>query len=629
MCGIAGVYNSALTRNGAADFGRTAVGLLSHRGPDDHGVFVENMPEQKLTVLVHTRLSIQDVSQLGHQPMCSDDGRFVLVFNGEVYNFHYLRDLLNDKGYRFASHCDTEVVLKAYHCWGRRCFEKFNGMWSLAIYDRKNSQLLLSRDRFGIKPLYYTWRGDSLVFASEIKALLSYPGVEAVINPAAISDYLSYRMVLGNKTFYKGIHEIPPGCHYIAGNYMRKTVRYWDLSVIADKQDPGEEEALSRIEQLLEQSVRFRMISDVPFGAYLSGGLDSSAIVASMVQVSNKPVKTFTVGFPEKGYNEFEYARCVAEQLQTEHHEITLDCEDYFDLLPKAIGIKDQPLSVPNEIPLYLLSEELKKHISVVLSGEGADELFGGYGRIFRSAYDALPGKGVRGRNVNICRREHFVHQYSYIEYAQKQELLSQPLKDAVSFDLFNQSFYKTCFSRLSRLAPPEQYMWIFQKHHLQGLLRRLDAMTMSSAVEARVPFVDHELVEYVNSLPVHYKLRWISFPHKIAASVLTARQISEVYDITKYALRRIYNNTLPQSILQRKKVGFPVPLHEWMGSGLSKRASDILLSSRALSRPLFERKTIENWIKEDCSPTRSQRSMPIWMLLNIELWMQQYRVTA
>ena len=383
MCGLAGAVN--LVNRGpmaTADLERMTAGI-THRGPDDSGTYLDDH-----IALGHRRLIILDLTAQGRQPMFDESGRFGIVYNGEIYNYLELRDELKDLGYSFRSNTDTEVVLKAYIEYGLDCLNLFNGMFAFAVYDKANRRTVLARDRIGIKPLYYAEFDGRLLFGSEIKVILAYPGFKARANLDGVSSYLSYRYPISDMTLFEGIHSLLPG-HYLEISEGQVTrTQYWDLPVFDERPDRGEDFYIENIRALLESAVRLRMRSDVPLGAYLSGGLDSSAIVALMSKFSEHPVKTFTIGFEEEGFNEFDYASMVAEKYATDHHEILLGSGDYIDTMIELIRYKDAPLGVPNEPALHVMSRELKKYITVVLSGEGADEIFGGYGRIFRSPYD-------------------------------------------------------------------------------------------------------------------------------------------------------------------------------------------------------------------------------------------------
>lgn len=616
---------------------------LHHRGPDANGVKVCKTTTQSRVLLAHTRLSIIDLTDAGAQPMANEDESLWIVFNGEIYNYRELRQELQGLGVQFRTVTDTEVILAAYNVWGLSCFERFIGMWAIALWDQRQDQLILSRDRLGVKPLYFYSKNGTLIFGSEPKVIIEQAPECRSLNLQAISDYFSYRYVLGGGSFFKNIHSVDAGTHLIVRGKQMKTVRYWDLQVETNKADPGEGQARKELDSLLESSVSYRMIADVPVGSFLSGGLDSSILVWEMARKHQQPIKTFTIGFQEEGYNEFEFATEVANFCKTEHKEIILDVEQYLNSFRAMLRIKDAPLAVPNEIALHELSKNLKKDVTVVLSGEGADELFGGYGRIFRSAYDYQRVKEFGIKNLPIELRdnllkkyknlewnnevEHFLSQYSYLDVQIKNNLFVKNVFSALGDDPHNYNYFINRWSKLDGLDLHEKYMWIFQKVHLEGLLGRLDSATMSASVEGRVPFVDHRLIEYVNKLPLDYKIKWISEEKRKHAENLNSNQISEHYDITKYLLRVQYKSRVPASISTRKKVGFPVPLKEWLSGPLLSYSKERLLSSDALTREIFNSKTVNDILSNEA--TNANAGLHVWMMLNIEEWMRTYDISV
>ena len=643
MCGIAGIYNSPKSVDELYMIGKNMVDQLHHRGPDGNGIKVCQTSFKSNVMLAHARLSIIDLTNAALQPMANEDESLWIVFNGEIYNYIELKDELQCKGIEFKTCSDTEVILAAYKVWGLSCFERFIGMWAIALWDEKQDQLILSRDRLGIKPLYYYNNNGTWIFGSEPKVIIEQAPECRKLNIKAVSDYFSYRYVLGNDSFFKNIHSVEAGTHILIRGSEVQQIRYWDLPVEIDKPEISEEQAQEQLEELLESSVGYRMISDVPVGSFLSGGLDSSVLVWEMAKKHTLPVKTFTIGFKEDGYNEFEYADEVARYCGTEHKEISLDIEEYLSSLQTMIKIKDAPLAVPNEIALHELSKILKKDITVVLSGEGADELFGGYGRIFRSAYDFQRVKDIGVNNLpdelrdNLLKKynsleweneiEHFLGQYSYMNINAKKNLFRKEIMSSLGDDPHNHNFFIDKWKKLDGLDLHEKYMWIFQKVHLQGLLGRLDSATMSASVEGRVPFVDHRLIEFVNKLPLELKMKWASDENFIQAKNLNSNQISEEFDITKYLLRSKYQPRLPDSITKRKKVGFPVPLKEWLDGPLLNYSKKRLLDPNAKTRMLFDNNIVSNILNNKDNDVNS--GLHVWMMLNVEEWMQTYDVTV
>lgn len=634
MCGIIGVFGDIPEQK----IIESARDTMEHRGPDDAGLYYSKKED---IALGHRRLSIIDLSPAGHQPFLSNDERFVVVFNGEIYNYLEIKKELADF-YDFKTKTDTEVVIAAYLKWGEQCLSEFNGMFALAIWDRKEHKLFVARDRFGKKPFFYCQDGKNFYFSSEMKGILCFDNIPRKLNKKGFLDYLSYRYVLGGETLFEGIKSLLPG-HYsvIEKGSGFKQVRYWELPIATKKEDPGEGEAIKRTSELLMESVKLRLRSDVPTGAYLSGGLDSSLIVALMSTLLDKPIKTFSIGFPEEGFSELEYAKIIADKFKTEHHEFVLSGEDYFDNLLNVIKSKDAPLLSPNEVAWYVLSFHLKKHITVVLSGGGADELFGGYGRIFRSGYDlehsnALESLGEKEKKVligNLKKKyatlnfkstcDHFLSQYPYLKDSLKRRLLN-PKAFNLRGDLLNKKYFQSFFTKLSGMHPSDQYLYIFQNMHLLGTLESLDSVTMPASVEARAPYVDYKLVEYVSSLPLKYKMAWKSKADEKKSRLLNSAQISEVNDTTKYLMRKIAAKYLPPKIMKRKKMGFPVPLDKWFRGKFQNLAKDLLLSSDSKSKILYNPRALAGLLDHDTEFVQENHGMHIWMLINTELWMRE-----
>ncbi|MFQ5852681.1 MAG: asparagine synthase (glutamine-hydrolyzing) [Candidatus Binatia bacterium] len=638
MCGITGIVSkNPLTED--QHLLRRILGKLAHRGPDDEGSYwSEN------AWLGVRRLSIIDLAG-GHQPIHGASKKVWIVYNGEVYNFKELRAKLEGRGYRFRTNSDTEVVLAMYCEYGVSCLQHLVGMFAFAIWDSRVRQLFLARDRLGIKPLYYTVLGEKLLFASEIKSILSHPQFERRPNFEALSNYLTFRTVVGEQTVFEDIARLMPGHYALFRDGKLQIVQYWDVPVFEEKDDRGEGFYLERVSDLFRNAVKRRLISDVPLGAYLSGGLDSSLMVAVMSQLTSGPVRTFSVGFKEEGYNEFQHSRLVSQQCGTRHLEIEVPMQDYFDLLPKMIYQRDAPLSIPHEIALYLLSKALKDHVTVVLSGEGADELFGGYGRVMRSPMDyqkvavarKLPRflQGIFGLSFEAtdfssrlrCRDEveHFFHVYNWLPFEDKWAIFTDDINEVIQKDEKLIECFRSYFARAARANPYDKLFYIFEKIHLVNLLDRLDMMSMAASVEARVPFVDHELVEFVSSIPVRYKLRWKSPFHQMAGLFVAADRASEWLDVSKYLLRRQAQSYLPKTITGRKKLGFPVPLDSWFRSKMGGFAREILLDERTRARGVFRVDRLEQLLNADPNLDYDFFGKRIWMLMNIELWMRGF----
>jgi len=627
MCGILGYINFKNKNIKEKEF-KKALDLQEHRGPDSFGIYRGNN-----FLFGHRRLSIIDLTDNAKQPIKVDNENYILIFNGEIYNYIELKNELIKLGFKFFTNSDSEVLLKSYIAWGKNCIDKFIGMFAFAIYDKRNNEFFIVRDRLGVKPLYYYYDNEKFIFSSEIKSIL-YLINKKDLNLKAISSYMSYRYPILNDTFFENIYSLPAGYFIVIKNNKVQIQEYWDFNEKYKEQDCdiGEEYYINQLIELLTSSVQLRMRSDVAFGSFLSGGVDSSAITALMALNSKDRIKTFTIGFKEEGFNEFEYAKLVAKKYNTDHYEIILKGDNYIENMEKLISYKDAPLSVPNEVPLYLMSKELKKYITVVLSGEGADEIFGGYGRIFRSPYDFERLKNIEKlKNKEEFLKsfrdkykkdhfknelEHFLSLYPYTSLEEKKEFLAFEL-DSIEQELNKKFNYY--FSKVENYY--NKIMYTFEKIHLIGLLHRVDTTTMATSVEARVPFVDHRLVEFAATIPTKYKLKWIKNPPEN----LMSDKISENYDIPKYILKKAFERYLPKKVLYRKKMGFPVPLNRWFGGKFNKYAKSILLSKKAINRGIFNIEHIKKILNSKELFNNHSLAMKIWMLINIELFIRKY----
>jgi asparagine synthase (glutamine-hydrolysing) len=636
MCGITGIINFNKSKY-SEGFLWEMTNTMIHRGPDGGGVYTDNG-----IGLGHRRLSILDLSEEGKQPFIQND--LSITFNGEIYNFREIKNQIGKFNYR--SETDTEVILNAYRKKGIECIKDFNGMFAFCLFDKTKQKAYLVRDRMGIKPLYYTQVDNEIIFGSEIKAILASNKIKSNYSNTAISNYLSFRYPVGTQSLFENIYQLEPA-HYLEIDLNSKTItktQYWDVPIIDNKEDKGEAFYINQLKDILNESVRYRMIADVDFGAYLSGGLDSSIVVSLMSKMHSRSIKTFTIGFEDKDYNEFEYSKMVADMYNTEHNTILLDPSKYFETSDMLIGYKDAPLSVPNEPALYLMSKALKEHFTVVLSGEGADELFGGYGRIFRSPYDferynEINTNGIKNSvsatflksfkdkygdfDSNITN--HFLKLYKYISLNDKKSFMSSDFINSTKHDQPLFDYFDTHFKKSSSLSYSEQYMWIFEKIHIQGLLNRLDMTTMAASVEGRVPFVDHKLIEFAFNVPLKYKMKWKSEAHKMYSSHLTSDKISEAYDTPKYILKKAYENQLPKEVVWRKKMGFPVPLHKWFGDSFNEYAKEILLDQQAIKRNMYNHVELERLLSNKSNFNEHSFGLKIWMLVNLELWMNKY----
>lgn len=639
MCGIAGILclGGTLSERHRTETTRTMTGLLVHRGPDGEGYYA-NGP----VALGNRRLSIIDLAQ-GAQPMSDPAGQVWITFNGEIYNHRELRSDLEARGYRFRTHSDTEVLIAAYITYGTDFLDTLNGMFGFALWDERSQRLLLARDRLGIKPLYYTVTEDQhLVFASEPKSVLAFPGVSHGVDLQGLASYLEFRYPVGERTFYQGLSQLGAGHLLIAGGGQVRRERWWRVPAPEPAGEHSEEAYREELHELVTTSVAYRMIADVPICCFLSGGLDSTIIAGCMARQSGTKLMTFTTGFPGDDFNEFRFARMAADHFDTDHHEVVLDENGYLDATRELIRYKDGPLTVPHEPAIYLMSKEIARHAKVVLSGEGADELFGGYGRIMRSSFDYdrmrmlsqggapdLPQPARVAMEGALDQRygkagvtslaDFFLDQYSYFPAAAS-ELLSVDLREALHRSDARQ-YIREKFDEVSSAPSIDQCMWVFENVHLQALLGRLDCATMAASVEARGPFLDHRLVEFGMRLPLRHKMRWRSSEAEEEAWTWLGADISDNLDIPKYLLRQAFRGEAPDDLLWRRKEPFSVPL-EGLTGGYHAAIREVLLDQSVAAHGLFDRDAIEALLQRGERPTVRRMAQALWMLANVEMWL-------
>ena len=622
MCGIAGwIAKPALTQETL----RSMLSAIAHRGPDDEGISQFHCSGTGHDVFLgHRRLAIIDPNG-ARQPMCDTNAGLAVIFNGEIYNFRELRDQLRGFGYSFVRDSDTEVLLRAYQHWQCDVVDHLRGMFAFAIWDAHRQRLLLARDRFGEKPLFLYENANGLHFASEIKALLCIPGVKAKVNQEAVWDYLSYRYVPGPGTLFSGIRKLMPGTVAIWEGGKLAEKRYWsapDRNMSAFEEPPGDvvRVFLSR----LDEAVRLQMVSDVPFGAFLSGGIDSSTIVALMSRHNSK-VKTFSVGFGDAGFSELGYAGQVARHFGTAHHELTVTDRDMVDRLPALVAFRDAPVSEPSDIPIHMLACEASRSVKMVLTGEGSDEILGGYPKHvfegFSGPFQCLP-RSIRDRlieplahalpysfrrlktavaNLNIEDwRERYVRWFGALSFSERDRLAllrfpRSSASDAAPFDADPAS------SSLRRMLYFDQTSWL-----PDNLLERADRMTMAASIEARVPFLDHELAAFVSKLPDRFRIR--------------GRR-------TKWILRAAATHLLPERILTRPKVGFRVPVNKWFRGPMRDFLTDHLQGPSSITRPYYDAKVLDGIVANHLSGRQNSEKL-LWSLLNLEIWHRHYART-
>jgi asparagine synthase (glutamine-hydrolysing) len=624
MCGISGIVNFNVTDTVDRRLVEQMASAQVHRGPDDHGYFVEGN-----VGLGHRRLSIIDLSG-GGQPIFNEDESVVVVFNGEIYNYRELTPALVSKGHRFRTKSDTETIVHAYEEYGDDCMRDFRGMFAFAIWDRNKKRLLLVRDRMGIKPVYYYIGKDIFVFASEIKSLLQHPGVPREIDHQALDLYLALRYVPGPRTMFKNIFKLQPGHLMTVDQYGAQIRKYWDL----EYQERRESEAalIEEFGHLLEESVRLRLIADVPLGLFLSGGLDSSAMLAEMSKITGgRRIKTFSVGYEANGAsekeieeaNEFSYARMAASQFGAEHHEFCLNSRDFRNAIPTMVSHLDEPMADPSCIPLYFISKLARNYITVVLSGEGADETLGGYGLYRRvlalekmrcrlgpvagliPALTALPvGDQLRAYMRRSASRIED-HYRGVVKGLSVEARLALTGRDRFArSEVRLQEIFDPYFKRVERASPLNRMLYADAKVWLpEDLLLKADKMTMATALELRVPFLDHKLVEFTAGLPDSLKIRNQS---------------------GKWILRHHMGTALPSAILRRSKKGFPSPASAWFRHELRDFVRDTLLSHDGACRRFFNPQAVEAIVVSQ-EKGRFSGFQEVWSLLVFEFWHRQF----
>ena len=630
MCGIAGLASRTPL---PPDASRRAIAMrdtLAHRGPDESGIWSD--PH---AVLAHRRLSIVDLAS-GQQPLSNEDGSIWVSYNGEIYNHAHLRSELEQRGHRYRTRSDTETIVHAYEEWGDDCVHRFRGMFAFAIWDGPRQRMLLVRDRLGIKPLYWTLAGDVLLFASEIKGLLASGLVEARPNTARLPELLSTRYVSGVETLFQGIQKLLPGHRLVFERGTVQTQQYWNVPVGEHDDAPlTRRRARGLVDQfrsLLEDSIRCRLMSDVPLGVFLSGGIDSSAIAALMAQMVSTPIQTFSVAFQDRQFNELEHARTVAAAFGTVSHEVVVDDLAFFDALPRLIWHEDEPIAHPSSVPLYFVSHLARQHVTVVLTGEGSDELLAGYGKYMRIAwnwragtlYERMPHAlreivarqivpQLPGRLGRLAQRSFLAmartpeamcfDNFAAIRLADQQQLLGPAIRSqAVASVAYGSSAaYFTETGASSTLL--DRLLYVDMKTYLVELLMKQDQMSMAASIESRVPFLDHLLVEFSARLPDAMKLDgWT----------------------TKRVLREAVRGLLPDVILKRPKMGFPVPISQWTRGNWNGVVRDVLLDRRTRERGIVDPPAVEALLRAHAAG-QTDGADRLWSLLNLELWYRTF----
>jgi len=623
MCGICGIFYSDPTQRVNRDALAAMNRQIVHRGPDDDGLFVDNN-----IGLAMRRLSIIDI-KTGHQPLSNEDGSVWIAYNGEIYNHQELRKDLEARGHRYRTHSDTETIVHLYEEYGNNCVEHLRGMFAFALWDRSRRCLLLARDRLGIKPLYYRYDGHTLLFGSEIKAILAYSGMCPEFDRSTLAEYLAFGYISGEQSMYSGILKLLPGhVLFVDQTGQLETSQYWDLSVKADGESQPHEHYVRRYREQMEQCVASHLMSDVPLGVFLSGGLDSSAVAALTTKIRKAPIETFSVGYGEEAYSELRYARSVADHLRSRHHEVRLGRDEFFQALPRVIWHEDEPVVWPSSVALYFVARLAREHVTVVLTGEGSDETLGGYtryawtllnasmDRVYRRLTPAALRRVLRSGIINspfssAAKRKlehtflgrdgaswasfYFDNFYSAFSAAEQEEVLTPDARQTAG------NPYAGSMRHWSHSSGDLLHRLLYTdiKTYLVELLMKQDQMSMAASIESRVPFLDHVLVEFTASIPAKYSTRGMA---------------------GKCILKAAVEDLLPSSIVYRKKMGFPTPWAHWLQGSALDLLQQQLTEPRTMERGLFRPESIRRIFDEHKAGYRDHGNR-IWRLLNLELW--------
>jgi asparagine synthase (glutamine-hydrolysing) len=633
MCGIAGFLTTSADGDSHAVLEKMTA-VIHHRGPDEYGVYTD--PH---AFLGHRRLSIIDLSS-GQQPMANEDGRFRIIYNGEIFNHASIRPELEAAGHRYRTHSDTETILHAYEQYGPDCLHKFRGMFAFALWDRVSKTLFCARDRLGIKPFYYYFDGRVFVFASEIKALLQHPSVHAEIDESSISETLGFGYVSSDRTLFRGVRKLMPG-HHITVNVRvdrleERIQQYWDIPFSAGGPDSeardsevhgaevrNDESWIGEFRQRLEETVRMRLMSDVPLGVFLSGGLDSSAIAALTTRMVPGPLKTFSVGYDEQQYSELGWARQVADHIGSEHYEVRAGMADFFNALPKLVWHEDEPITWPSSVSLYFVSELASRHVKVVLTGEGSDELFAGYARYkhylfnqrwlpyYRKVPESLRERirhtVASSRLLSAKARRKIQHTFVGLEdtlqallldnfYCAFPEQAQRTLLVKPPSGLYDS--YLSYWDKAAEASLLQRLLYADQKTYLVELLMKQDQMSMATSIESRVPLLDHTFVEFAAKIPAHLKLR----------------------DTGKYIVKKAVEDILPRDIIYRRKMGFPTPLRQWLREESAAGLYDLLRNPNGILVEYVHHDALKTLISDHLSGSHDCTDR-LWRLINLQIW--------
>lgn len=623
MCGICGIFFQNRDWRVQGDVLANMNRRIVHRGPDDEGFLLEEN-----VGLAMRRLSIIDVKS-GHQPLANENRDVWIVFNGEIYNHAELRLDLEERGHQYRTRSDTETIVHLYEEYGSDCVKHLRGMFAFVIWDRRKRVLFAARDRLGIKPFYYRWDGKSFLFGSEIKTILAYPGVEPELDRGRLAEYLAFGYITGRQTMFSGIRKLMPGHTLELGERGEPKIgRYWDLTVQVDEIPRGREYYVSHYRTMLESAVRSHLMSDVPLGIFLSGGLDSSAVAALTAKIRRDKIQTFAVGYGEEEFSELPYARQVAAHIRSDHHEVRLSREEFFDSLPRLIWHEDEPIVWPSSVSLYFVARLARERVTVVLTGEGSDETLAGYTRYAWTLFNSRMDRSYRALTPGFLRRwlRTSIGNAPFSAALHRKLEHTFLMRDGASwpsfyFDNFYAAFSDTEFSQLltpealetagqaydGSMGPWDRssgdllhrLLYTDINSYLIELLMKQDQMSMAASIESRVPFLDHALVEYTARIPADQQIKGMA---------------------GKFVLKEAVEDLLPHDIIYRKKMGFPTPWAYWLAGPQLQHIQTLLTEPRSAARGLFRADAISRIFAEHRSGHRDHGNR-IWRLLNLELW--------
>ena len=630
MCGIAGIVEFGRGARASASALRDMCHAMTHRGPDDEGLYSDGC-----LGIGMRRLSIVDLAT-GHQPISNEDGSLWIVFNGEIYNHQALREQLVARGHRYSTHSDTETIVHAFEEYGADCVQHLRGMFAFAIWNRNTKSLFIARDRLGIKPLYYKLAPERLLFGSEIKVILAHGGIRPEFNRAALPEYLAFGYLSGEETFYAGIRKLPPGHTLTISPEGKAEIRqYWDLDASHPHESREEGYYVRVYRELLEGAVQSHLMSDVPLGVFLSGGLDSSAVAALMTKIRREPIETFSVGYGEQTYSELPFARTVASHINSQHREVLVGENDFFSALPHLIWHEDEPITWPSSVSLYFVARLARERVTVVLTGEGSDETLAGYTRYAFTLKNAAIDRHYRSVVPVALRRvlRDVIANSSLLGATLRRKLEHTFLgKDGAAWDSFYFDNFFSAFSsteqnglltdEFARQFDPataysnvldywersatqaggamlQRLLYTDIKTYLVELLMKQDNMSMAASIESRVPFLDHVLVEFATRIPREVQIQGLA---------------------GKRILKKAMEDLLPHEIIYRPKLGFPTPWSGWLDGPRLETIRAMLVEPRSLERGYFRRDVIEKLFDEHRAKHRDNYDR-IWRLLNLELW--------